>query len=86
MNKIINPSDDDAKQNATKQAHGFFYVDQILQVKTDGYNVQVTIGWKNPSGGYSPVATAAMPAPFAKELGDVLLKAAKDAAAVRSST
>ena len=85
MSKIINPADDDKKRNATTQPHGFFYVDKLLKIKSDGYNVQVTIGWETPSGNYHPVATAAMPIPFAKELGDALLDAARSAGSQRRS-
>lgn len=85
MSKIINPADEDKKQKATATAHGFFYVDKLLNVKSDGYNVQVTIGWETPGGEYHPVATAAMPIPFAKELGNALTEAAKAAASQRRS-
>jgi hypothetical protein len=79
MSKIINPKEEEAIKTAAGQPHGFVYLDKILQVKTDGYNVQITIGWENPNGTYSPVVTAAMPVPFAKELADALARVANNA-------
>ena len=81
--KIIDPVDDEARKTAIGQPHTFVSVDRILKIKTDGYNVQVTLGWEIPSGGYSPVATAAMPLPFARELAEALLEADRDAAGSR---
>ena len=82
-NMIINPSDEKALENATAQPHGFVYLDKILQMKSDGYNVQVTLGWQTPQGTYSPVVTAAMPIPFAKELAAALTAKISDVAPLR---
>jgi hypothetical protein len=57
MSKIINTAADEAKKTATAQPNSFIYIDRILQMKTDGYNVQVTVGWEAPNGKYNPVAT-----------------------------
>lgn len=80
---IINPADEKALENATAQPHGFIYIDKVLQIKTDGYNIQITLGWQTPNGSYSPVVTAAMPAPFAEELAEVLIQETKKAKARR---
>jgi hypothetical protein len=86
MNKvIINPADEKAVETATAQPHGFVYIDKMLQIKTDGYNIQVTLGWQTPSGTYNPVVTAAMPAPFAKELAAALAEETKKAAGKRKA-
>ncbi len=79
MNKIINPVEDELKKKAVEQPHGFVYVDKVLNIKTDGFGVQVTFGWETPNGAYSPVVTAAMPVPFAEHLAQTLLKAVRDA-------
>jgi hypothetical protein len=80
MNKIIDTAEEGALKNAANQPHGFVYVDKVLRVKTDGYVVQVTVGWKTPNDSYNPVATVSMPAPFAKELADELLRVYEQAA------
>lgn len=85
MSKIINPAVEELKKAATGQPHGFVYLDKILKVKTDGYNIQMTVGWETPNGAYSPVVTAAMPIPFAKELAEALLLEAEAAASKRST-
>lgn len=79
MSKLIKRADEEKKTSATAQAHGFVYVDKLLKMKTDGFQIQMTVGWETPQESYSPVVTAAMPAPFAKELAEALLEAYKDA-------
>lgn len=79
MAKLIKRADEQKKAAAAAQAHGFVYLDRLLKVKTDGYQIQMTVGWETPQDSYSPVVTAAMPAPFAKELAEALLEACEDA-------
>lgn len=80
------PSEEELNKTATAQPHAFSYVDRLLNLKSDGYNVQITVGWETPTGTYAPVATVAMPAPFAKQLGEALLQAEKDASNKRGSS
>lgn len=75
MNKIIDPADEQARKSAAGQQHGFVYIDQVLKSKTDGFLVQLTLGWSTPAESYAPVATLSMPAPFAKQLAETLMEA-----------
>lgn len=84
MSKQSNPTEKEAIKNAANQPHGFVYIDQILKAKTDGYMVQLTLGWETPKGDYAPVATAAFPAPFAKLFAEELMALAALAAEKRA--
>lgn len=85
MNRIIDTADEAERKKAIKIPHGFFFVDQLLQVKTDGYQAQLTIGWETPTGGYAPVATACLPVPFLRVLAEALHKLEAEAADKRSA-
>jgi len=82
-NKIIDTADESARKTAAGQAHGLVYIDKVLKTKTDGYLVQLTLGWTTPADTMAPVATISMPAPFAEELANTLLEACKQAAEAR---
>lgn len=86
MGKIVNPSEEASRKQAIATGHSFVYVDEILQTKTDGYQIQVTLGWSTPAGTYAPVATVCMPAPFADILVDALTKAKEEASQKRTSS
>lgn len=83
MSKIIDPADEQALKAAAGQPHTMVFVDKILKAGTDGYIVQVTMGWKTPGDVYAPVATLSMPAPFAKKLSDQLIELLKQAGQLR---
>jgi hypothetical protein len=85
MTKLINPAEEEAKKAAAGQPHGLFYVDKLLNIKTDGYNVQVTVGWETPNGKYNAVATVAMPVNFAKEFAEALMESVRDAPSKRGA-
>lgn len=84
MSKLIDTADEQARKLAAGQAHGLVYIDKVLKVKTDGYLVQLTLGWATPNDAYAPVATVSMPAPFAKALADELMDAYRLAAEKRT--
>jgi len=85
MSKTLDRADEEARNKAaTGTSHAFVYIDEVLKVKTDGYTVQITLGWTSPNESYAPVATVAMPASFAKELADVLMGVHKQAAKLRA--
>ena len=60
------------RQHALNIPHGLFVVDQLLKVKSDGQQVQVTLGWESPNEGINPIATLVMPANFAETLAKSL--------------
>jgi len=84
MSKTINPADEEATKAATSQPHSFVYVDKILNAKTDGYLLQLTLGWKTPQESYAPVATVAIPVPFARQLIEQLRALEAEAAQQRA--
>jgi hypothetical protein len=75
---IINPAAEAQKKSALNIGHQLLLVDQLLKVDSNGYQVQVSIGWETPQGTLMPVATIVMPIPFASELADALNKAVKE--------
>lgn len=77
--KIINTADEQLIKAAIAQPHGLVYIDKVLMAKTDGYMMQLTLGWKTPQDTYSPVATVSIPVPFAKVLANELLALEEDA-------
>ena len=85
MGNIINTAEEAARKKAIQSPHGFFFVDQLLQAKTDGYQAQFTIGWETPTGAYAPVATACLPVPFLRVLADALLAMEEEAAQKRQT-
>jgi hypothetical protein len=83
MNTILDPADEQARNSAAGQQHAFVYIDEVLKAKTDGYLVQLTVGWSTPAESYAPVATFSMPAPFAKRLAEILMQAYEQASEKR---
>ena len=86
MANIINTADETARKKAIQTPHGFFFVDQLLHAKTDGYQAQFTLGWETPTGAYAPVATACLPVPFLRVLADALLAMEKEAEQKRKNS
>jgi hypothetical protein len=62
----------EAKLTALRTPHALFVVDQLLKVKADGDQVQVSLGWLNPTDGVNAVTTLVMPASFAARLKEAL--------------
>jgi len=64
-------------QQALNVPHGLFVVDTILKTKSNGQQVQLSLGWAAPNEGINPVATLLMSTEFAAELVKALGAAAK---------
>ena len=75
---IINPTIELQKKAALGISHSLIMIDQLLKASSDGYQVQVTIGWETPQGSLMPVGTMVMPMPFATELANALTKAVNE--------
>lgn len=65
------------RQHALSLPHGLFVVDTLLKTKSNGQQVQVTLGWQAPHEGIQPTATLVMSADFAQELAKALQSIAK---------
>jgi hypothetical protein len=66
-------------QQALNTPHGLFVVDTVLKTKSDGQQVQLSLGWEAPNQAINPVATLVMSADFAAALAKALAAAAKTA-------
>lgn len=64
-------------QQALNVPHGLFVVDTLLKTKSDGQQIQLSLGWVTPNEVINPVATLVMSADFAAELAKALAMAAK---------
>jgi hypothetical protein len=69
---MANETQSQKRQQALNIPHGIFVVDQLLKVKSDGQQVQVTLGWESPNEGINPTATLVMSANFAEALSKAL--------------
>lgn len=64
-------------QQALNTPHGLFVVDTVLKTKSDGQQVQLSLGWEAPNQAINPVATLVMSSDFAAELAMALAAASK---------
>jgi len=74
---MINEIQEAKIQQALNIPHGLFVVDTLLKTKSDGQQMQLSLGWVAPNEGINPVATLVMSADFAAELAKALAAAAK---------
>jgi hypothetical protein len=73
--EIINPVLEAQKKAALNIGHQLLVVDQLLKVATDGYQIQISLGWETPQGTLMPLTTIVMPIPFVSELASALSEA-----------
>lgn len=72
-----NETQDPRRQQALNAPHNLLVVDTVLKTKSDGQQVQLTLGWEAPNDALHPTATLVMSVGFAAELAKVLQDAAK---------